>query len=136
VVKLKKVPAGTAVSYGGNYVTKQETYIATVSAGYGHGLPRVLGNRGDILINGKRYRIAGNVTMDYCMVDAGPSPSIQPGDEAVLIGRQGNECITTDEIALLCNTIGYEILCNLSCRIERRYILNNKVSSVESGMLY
>jgi alanine racemase len=136
VVKIKKVPAGTPVSYGGHYVTNRETFIATVPIGYGHGLPRILGNRGCILVNGKRYRIAGNVTMDYVMLDAGEKPAMAVGDEAVAMGRQGDECIHPDEIALMCNTIGYEILCNLSRRIERVYIHGGSVVSMEPGLLY
>jgi alanine racemase len=86
VAKLKKVPAGTPVSYGGNYITKDETFIATIAIGYAHGLPRFLANKGSILVNGKRYTIAGNVTMDYVMVDAGKEPKMKVGDEAVAIG--------------------------------------------------
>ncbi|MBD3346760.1 MAG: alanine racemase [Chitinivibrionales bacterium] len=127
VVKLKKVPAGIAISYGGNYVTGQETTIATISVGYAHGVPRLLSNRGEILLQGKRYTIAGNVTMDYCMVDCGSTTSIREGDEAVVMGSQGKEFISPDEIAAQCGTIGYEILCGLSTSVDRYVIGNNKV---------
>jgi len=136
VVKMKKVAAGEPVSYCGNYVTKEETYIATIALGYAHGLPRFLGNVGDILIGGKRYRIAGNVTMDYIMADAGSNPKINAGDDAVAIGQQGEETITADEVALHGKTIGYEILCNLGTSINRFYTLNGKIIRHEPGVIF
>ena len=68
-----------------------------------------MGNRGMLLINGRRFPIVGRVTMDYCMVDAGAESAVKVGDDVVAIGSQGSECITADEIALLQGTIGYEI---------------------------
>jgi len=136
IVKMKKVPAGTPVSYGGNYVTPTETWIATIALGYAHGLPRFLGNRGDVLIRGKRYRIAGNVTMDYIMVDAGAYPAISIGDEAVALGTQGSETITADEIAAIGGTIGYEILCNLGTSIKRFYVQGGKTVNDNPGGIF
>ncbi|MFP4243130.1 MAG: alanine racemase [Chitinispirillaceae bacterium] len=136
VVKMKKVPAGTSVSYGGNYVTPCETWIATVAMGYAHGLPRFLSSKGEVLIGYRRYRIAGNVTMDYIMVDAGPNPDISVGDEAVAMGSQGEDSITPDQIALLGNTIGYEILCNLGTSIDRVYLLEDRVVHHEPGVIF
>ena len=135
VVKMKKVPANTPVSYGGRYVTSAETVIATVALGYGHGLPRSLGNRGEVLIRGRRWRIAGTVTMDYLMVDAGPTPSLRVGDEAVAIGVQENERISPDDVALLDNTIGYEVMCRLSASMDRIYISGGKTAAREKGRL-
>ncbi|MCL2220526.1 MAG: alanine racemase [Chitinispirillia bacterium] len=135
VVKMKKVPAGTAISYGGNYVTPAETWIATIHLGYAHGLPRFLSSKGEVLIKGKRYRIAGNVTMDYIMVDAGADPVIKVGDAVVAIGTQGDETITADDVAVIGNTIGYEILCNLGTSIDRFYILNGKVVHHDPGTI-
>lgn len=136
VTKVKRVPADTPVSYGGNYVTSADTNIATIMLGYAHGLPRFLGNRGKLIINGSFYKIAGNVTMDYCMVDAGPDTQIKAGDEAVAIGIQGDKRITADEIACIGNTIGYEILCNVSAAIDRFYYLNNSVVFSKTGDIY
>lgn len=135
VVKIKKVPAHTPVSYGGRYVTAAETFIATIALGYGDGLPRSLGNRGEVLIRGRRYRIAGTVTMDYIMVDAGPVPSMRVGDEATAIGVQQNERISPDDIAILDNTIGYEIMCGLSSSIDRVYISGGKITAREKGRI-
>lgn len=127
VVKMKRVIAGTPISYGSTYVTPTETMIATIALGYGQGLPRQLSNRGSVLIRGRRYRIAGRVTMDFIMVDAGTNPDMSVGDEVVAIGSQGTESIHPDDIALLCNTIGYEILCNISSTIDRLYVLDGKI---------
>jgi len=136
VVKVKKLPAGTQVSYGGNYVTPADTYIATVPIGYAHGLPRFLSGRGEVLIGGKRYRVAGNVTMDYVMVDAGPAPVVSVGDEAVAMGVQGGETITADDIAVIGGTIGYEVLCNLGTSIDRFYTRGGKIIRHEPGVIF
>jgi alanine racemase len=136
VVRMKKVPAGTPVSYGGRYVTPAETVIATVALGYGDGLPRSLGNRGDVLIRGKRFRIAGTVTMDYLMVDAGPDPCMRIGDEAVAMGAQGSQEITPDDVAMLDSTIGYEIMCGLSPSIDRIYISGGKNVAREKRKIF
>jgi alanine racemase len=126
VVKMKRVPAGTSISYGSTYVTSMETTIATIALGYGQGLPRQLGNRGSVLIRGRRCRIAGRVTMDFIMIDAGADPDMSVGDEVVALGSQGTENIHPDDVARLCNTIGYEILCNISPTIDRFYVLDGK----------
>ena len=123
VVRVKRVAAGSPVSYGGAYVTPTDTVIATIGIGYGQGVPRLLCGRGTVLIRGRRYRIAGRVTMDYVMVDAGQGSDIAPADEAVVFGYQGNDCITIDEVALHCRTIGYEVLCNLSTSLPRQYVV-------------
>jgi len=136
VVKMKKTAAGEPISYCGNYVTEKETYIATIALGYAHGLPRFLSSAGEVLIGGKRYRIAGNVTMDYIMVDAGSSPTINAGDDVTAIGYQGKETITADEIALHGKTIGYEILCNLGTSIDRFYTLNGKIIHHDPGVIF
>jgi alanine racemase len=127
VVKMKRVGAGTPISYGSSYVTETETTIATIALGYGQGLPRQLSNRGSVLIRGRRYRLAGRVTMDFIMVDAGANPDMSIGDEVVALGSQGTKNILPDDLALLCNTIGYEILCNISSTIDRLYILDGKI---------
>jgi len=121
VVYVKKVPAGTPLSYGSTYITKKETTIATLPVGYADGLPRALSNKGEVLIKGKRYPIAGRVCMDLTLVDVGNS-SIKPGDEVALIGRQGNEAISTDDVAKLADTISYEVICGIGKRVPRVYI--------------
>jgi alanine racemase len=136
VVKVKRVPPGTPVSYGGRYVTKGDTHIATISLGYGAGIPRRLSNIGTVLIRGRRYTIAGTVTMDYVMVDTGPSTDIRVGDEAVMLGCQDGECVTADAVAEQAGTIGYEILCGLSRRLDRYYYLGGNVVHFLPGQIY
>ncbi len=133
IIKIKNVPANTPISYGGTYTTKSETKIATIPLGYGIGFPRQLSNKGSVLIGGKRYGIAGRVTMDYVMVDIGFNSNIQVDDEVVVFGDQGDECITVDEVALLADTIGYEILCGLSPCLDRIYAQDGKIVSQTPG---
>jgi alanine racemase len=130
VVMVKHIAAGTAVSYGWHYVANQPTWIATVHCGYAHGVPRFLSNRGTMLIGEKPYPIAGNVTMDYCMVDIGPQPVVTIGDEAVLFGQQQRAQISLDSIASQGGTISYEILCHLSAHIQRVYRYQGAVVEV------
>jgi alanine racemase len=136
VAKIKRVPAGTPVSYGGRYVTTSDTNIATIPLGYGIGLPRLLTNQGAVLIGGKRYTVAGTVTMDYIMVDAGPKPLMRVGDEAVAIGYQGNEYISPDEVARMSGTIAYEILCGLSTKLDRYYFRNGSLLHYQPGYYF
>jgi alanine racemase len=136
IVRLKQVPAGTKVSYGGHYSTPSETWIAVIPAGYAQGIPRFLSSCGEVLIRGKRYRIAGNVTMDYIMVNAGPQPEIALGDEVIIIGVQGHEEITPDEIAIKGNTIGYEIICNLGKSVRRIYRHNGSTLYEIPGTIF
>lgn len=115
---FKVVPAGSGISYGHTYVTQKETRIVTVPIGYGDGYRRALSNRGSVLIRGKKFPIAGAICMDQFMVDIGDS-EVFVGDEVVLIGRQGNQEIKLTEIATLCDTIPYEVLCLFNERIPR-----------------
>lgn len=136
VVKLRRLAGDTPVSYGGTYRTPRETCIATIDIGYAHGLPRLLSNRGEVLVEERRYPIVGNVTMDYTMIDAGPSPSIERGDEAVAMGEQGKEFIGADEVARWADTIGYEILCGLGARTTRVYLREGRVVGTATRVLY
>ena len=137
IVKMKRVPANTPVSYGGNYTARRATVIATVALGYAHGLPRSLGNKnGCVLIGGKRFPVVGNITMDYLMVDVGPKPLCKANDEVVAIGNQGKEKITPDDLALSTGTIGYEILTGLDTSLDRVYFLNGKVTGIEKGFVF
>ena len=118
---VRRVPPGEGVSYGHRLVLDRETTIATLPLGYADGVPRRLGEvGGDVLVGGKRRPIAGTVTMDQLMVDCGDE-DVAPGDEAVLIGAQGEEEITATEWAERTGTIAYEIVTGLSARLPRRY---------------
>jgi alanine racemase len=116
---LKKVAAGTSIGYGRTWVAPQDTWIATIPAGYADGFNRLFSNRGRVLINGRAYPVVGRVCMDQSMVDLGPSTDVSIGDEVVLIGRSGEEEITCDEWAQALNTITYEVTCQINARVER-----------------
>ena len=120
VVYKKRVREGTALSYGCTYVTDKETTIVTLPVGYADGLPRSLSNRGKVLIHGKRYPIVGAVCMDLTLADVGDD-AIEFGDEVVMIGRQGKEEISVDEVAELEGTISYEVICGIGKRVPRIY---------------
>lgn len=121
VVFIKQVGSGSGISYGRTYITKQPSNIVTLPIGYGDGYPRNLSNLAPLLISGRRFRIAGRICMDQIMVDVGNFlPKI--GDEVVLIGKQGKEKVTVEELADLSGTISYEIVCGLGSRIPRIYI--------------
>lgn len=117
---FKVVAAGSGIGYGHTYVTKKQTRIVTIPVGYGDGYRRALSNRGSVLIRGRRFPIAGSICMDQFMVDVGDA-EVYVGDEAVLIGKQGDEEIGLQEIAVLCDTIPYEVLCLFNERIPRFY---------------
>lgn len=118
-----EVGAGEGVSYGLRYVTERDTVLATVPIGYADGVPRRLPMLGQtVLIGGRRYPMAGVVTMDQLMVDCGPGSSVAVGDEVVLLGDQGDERITSDEWAAALDTIAYEIVCGIGPRVPRRYV--------------
>ncbi len=119
---VKTVPAGVGVSYGHLHMTERETRIATLCAGYADGVPRLLSNRGAVLIRGKRAPILGRVCMDQMMVDVTDIPEVAAGDVATIIGSDGDAAIPVDEVAALAGTIPYEILCSLSRpRLPRVY---------------
>jgi alanine racemase len=118
---LKSVPAGVSISYGRTFVTQCESRIATLPIGYADGYSRALSNIGEVLVRGVRARIVGRVCMDMCMIDVTDIPGVCEGDDVVLIGAQGAERITADEIAVKTGTIAYEVLCGISSRVPRIY---------------
>lgn len=119
IVFLKKIKEGTPVSYGKTFVTQKPSAIATLPVGYADGLNRNLSNKGFVLIRGKRCPIVGRVTMDMVMADVSGIEGADVGDEAVLIGRQGNSEITAKEMADAAGTITYEIVCSIGYRVPR-----------------
>jgi alanine racemase len=116
VLQVKRVPAGFAVSYDSTHITTAPTCLATLDAGYSDGYSRRLSNRGQVLIHGRRCPVVGRVTMNLITVDTGADSTVQPGDEAVLLGQQGSEAIWADEIAQWCDTIPYEILTSIRAK--------------------
>ncbi|MBH0193849.1 MAG: alanine racemase [Nitrospira sp.] len=121
IVQLRTVPPGHKVSYNGTFTAKQPTKIAVLPVGYADGVSRRLSNRGCVLIHGQRAPIAGLVCMDMIMVDVTKIAGAAIGDEAVLIGSQGADRITADDIAEWTGTIAYEVLCTIGPRIPRQY---------------
>jgi alanine racemase len=118
---VRRVPAGEGISYGHTYAPEQDTTIVTVPIGYGDGYPRLLSNTGEVLIGGRRRRIAGRVTMDTIMAGCGDD-DVSTGDEVVLIGTQGDESVTATELAEKTGTINYEIVCSIGPRVPRRFV--------------
>jgi len=113
ILQLKVVSAGQPIGYGRTFVTQKPSRIATIPVGYDDGYPRLLSNRGQVLVNGKRAPIVGRVSMNLITVDVSHVPEAKEDDEVVLLGRQGGECITAEEIAELCGSISYEIYCSI-----------------------
>ncbi len=127
VVQLELVAEGTPVSYGGRWVARRTSRIATLPVGYADGYPRRLSGRpgfgnAEVLVRGRRAPVAGTVCMDMTMVDVTDVPGVEPGDEVVLLGAQGKETIDADELADRAGTISYEILCGIGPRVPRRYL--------------
>ena len=118
---VKEVEAGTPISYGGTFVSDRPMRVATIPVGYGDGYPRSLSNKGYVLIHGKRARILGRVCMDQFMADVTDIPETAFMDRAVLVGRDGDEEITMDELADLSGRFNYEFVCCLGKRIPRIY---------------
>ncbi|MEA1928493.1 MAG: alanine racemase, partial [Candidatus Auribacterota bacterium] len=119
IAYLKSVEPGRTISYGSTHLVKKKTRVATLPIGYGDGFSRSHSNRGEVLIRGKRAPIIGIVTMDQIMVDVGDIDPVAVGDEAVLIGGQGDDRITAAEAAERIGTISYEVLAQLGKRVSR-----------------
>jgi len=118
---VKHLPAGEAVSYGLQYRLAKDAWIATVPVGYADGYSRRMSGRAHVLIGGKRYPVAGSITMDQLLVDCGDD-RIEPGSEVALIGRQGEGEITAQDLADWSGTVTYEVLCAISERVPREYL--------------
>ena len=121
IVQIKKVTSGFKVSYGSTYITKRRARLATVPVGYADGYPRLLSNRGYVLINGKFAKIAGRICMDQFLVDI-TDVDAAVGDKVVLFGKYNSFELSVDEVAELAQTINYEIVSQISSRVKRVYI--------------
>lgn len=121
VAFVKRVPAGEGISYGLRYRLLRASTVATVPVGYADGYGRSLSDRARVLIRGRRYPIAGTVTMDQVMVDCGDD-EVSAGDEVVLLGRQGEQVITADEMAVWMETVNYEVVTRVGPRVPREYV--------------
>jgi alanine racemase len=122
IALIRKVPAGRGVSYGHTHTLVRASRLATIPVGYGDGYPRALSNRGYVLIAGRRAPILGRVCMDVTVVDVTDIPQAEEGSEVVLIGKQGTECITVEEIAGMAGTTAHDVTTRLTSRVDRVYI--------------
>ena len=133
VAYVKKVGAGFTVSYGSTYVTDKETEIATIPVGYGDGYPRTLSNKGTVLIGGHFAKIIGRVCMDQFMVDV-TGLGVSRGDEVILMGSDGENSITAEEIGNLSGRFNYELVCDINKRVPRVYIKNGEIIAVDDAL--
>lgn len=122
VIQVKQIERGQSVSYGRTLIADRPMTIATLPVGYADGYNRLLSNRGEVLIRGRRFPVAGRVCMDLIMAAAGAGDEIRTGDEVVLFGRQGDEEISVASICELLGTIPYEVTCWVSKRVPRVYM--------------
>ncbi len=121
IINIRKLPPGSPLSYGRTYKTAAESVIATLAIGYADGYDRRLSNRANVLINGKRAPIAGRICMDRCLADITGIPA-KTGDEAILVGTQGKETISVEELSQICGTVPNEFVSRLGKRIQRLYL--------------
>jgi alanine racemase len=121
VAAVKLARAGDSVGYGRRFRAERDTWIATLPIGYADGIRRALTNNCDVLLNGTRYPLVGTVSMDNITIDLGAEPAADTGDTAVIIGRDGSDCRTAEDLARAIGTINYEIVCGISSRVPRIY---------------
>ncbi len=127
IIALRAIRAGESVGYNRGFIAPRDSRIAVVAVGYGDGYPRSVSNRGRVLIRERACPIVGRVCMDQLFVDVTDLEEVREGDEVVLIGHQGPEEIKVEEVASWCNTIGYEVLCQLGRRLPRRYLDRRRI---------
>jgi len=127
ILRIASVPAGTGVSYGHEYRLPRDGRIATVPVGYGDGLPRAAGQRGAVLLRGRRVGFAGRICMDLAMLDVTDIADAREGDEIVLIGAQAGGKQTAEDLAEACGTINYEVITAIRRRVPRRYFRGGKM---------
>ena len=130
IVYCKTIHAGQSVSYGGLFTAQKDTRVATIPVGYGDGYPRSLSGKGYVLIHGKKAPILGRVCMDQFMVDISEIPGVMEGDKVTLLGVDGTERITAEELGELSGRFNYEFVCDLGKRIPRVYIQHGEITEV------
>jgi alanine racemase len=132
VARVRTLPTGSCISYGCTYTTSEPTRVALVPVGYGDGYHRLLSNRGQVLIRGQRAPIVGRVCMDQFVVKISNIPNVQQDDEVVLLGRQGDDEISAEEVAAWAETINYEVTTSILPRVTRVYLKDGQVVAVHS----
>jgi alanine racemase len=121
VAAVKPAGPGDTVGYGRTFTAREATWIATVPIGYADGIRRALSNNCDVLVGGQRYRLVGTVSMDNITLDLGPETTVAVGDEVTIIGAQGGQRQTAEDVARRMETISYEVVCGISGRVPRVY---------------
>jgi alanine racemase len=123
IAGIKRLPRGRGAGYGHTFRLERDTLVGLVPLGYADGLRRSLGNRGSVLVRGRRYPMAGRVSMDSFLVDLGAEIEVRPGDRVTILGRDGSEHVRAEEMAGLLGTINYEVVCGISLRrAARRFV--------------
>jgi alanine racemase len=119
VADVKRLDPGDSVGYGQTWKAERETKIGVLPIGYGDGVRRGLSNNAEVLVRGRRRPLVGTVSMDNVTIELGADTDVEPGDEAVLIGSQGDDAILAEEVAARLDTINYEVTCGVSARVPR-----------------
>ncbi len=137
VVHAKTVQAGESISYGGRYVASRPESVGTIPVGYADGFSRMLSGRAEALLRGRKVPVLGTICMDQCMigldgVELGGASPVEPGEEVVLIGRQGDEAITAEDVAEKLGTINYEVTCMIAARVPRVYLKGGETVAVSN----
>lgn len=122
VLAVNDVDEGARIGYGGIHIAEHPMRLAVLAAGYADGIPHRLGNRGEVIVNGRRAPIVGAVSMDLTTIDITAVPEVQPGDPVTLLGQQGDVVIDAQEMARTAGTISYNVLCGISARVKRVYV--------------
>lgn len=139
IVMVKDTPPGWGISYGSRYVTKQEERIGTLPIGYADGYSRLLNGKAHVLVRGVRVPVLGTICMDQCMIaldGAATEAAVAPGEEVVLLGRQGQEEISAEELASQLGTIPYEVTCMIAARVPRVYVRDGQVTAVSNPLVF
>ncbi len=135
VAFIKNVEKGCPISYDGTFITDKDMVIATIPVGYGDGYPRALSNKASVLIKGQRAPIVGRICMDQLMVDITEIAGVAEMEEVILVGSQGEDSISMEELAeLTTETFNYEIICNINKRVPRLYYLNNELIFIDEHL--
>ncbi len=122
IAYIKKIEKGATVGYGAAFMAKRDSLIATIPCGYGDCYPRLLTNKGRVLINGHSAPVTGRVCMDQFMVDVTDIPDVKQGDEVTIVGRDGDQILTVEELAKTAGSFNYEYVCDITKRVPRVYV--------------
>ena len=134
VVHLKEVPEGSTIGYGATYTTERTTRIATIPVGYADGYPRSLSNKASVLIRGKRAPIIGRICMDQFMVDVTNIEDVSMGDVVTLVGKDGDDHISVEEVSEMAGSFNYEFICDVSWRVPRVYYKEGKPVKIVNNL--